>query len=582
MAEKQTPESIPRRITTPFPNLSSMCDPNFVEHAWENDQNLIRGLSSKIPKKNFPGSGYFSQSSKATVNTSKHGVADSTCTYGDPLSSIAKTNRLNHHHHENYITSLQTGYRELLFEDGFNVALEADQKCYDQQLLDSNIVLTNKYKNFKQSNVLDVPELVHEIPQQTMNNDRQLPQPQPEACLPFMRSMDKYSRIDEKSERANFSIFLNSPALPKSNQIPCCGVTIPRSTPGLAVEEDDDLEANARSVPFAKEAKSMKLTLPDYEPEKEWVVPDEQSEAVGFNDNMRLPSSRVGGTSSGLAPNTIMKGKVVEQKFASSSVCSRGASNCPVNTFERRYEDTDLSDGARIWCRMMNWKKLMRRKKQRQAKALRERENLNFTSYVKGYAQPTIKNKTKRRRDKINEKMRALQELIPNCNKVDKASMLDEAIDYLKTLQLQVQVSNKTFNNGILDLGQMMSMGTAGVYMPPMMLPASSMQHINARQLGGYSAMAMGMGMQMGLGCTTATQFPSITSLMPGIMQARFNMLGLPRQVLLMSRSPFASLAATFPPQSVRTSSVSQALAAVPLSTSKDSNPTLQLKTRNA
>lgn len=73
--------------------------------------------------------------------------------------------------------------------------------------------------------------------------------------------------------------------------------------------------------------------------------------------------------------------------------------------------------------------------------------------------------KSQRRRDRINEKMRALQELIPNCNKVrvfslfsiiyalqdidehymvvkvDKASMLDEAIEYLKSLQLQVQVT---------------------------------------------------------------------------------------------------------------------------------------------
>lgn len=79
-----------------------------------------------------------------------------------------------------------------------------------------------------------------------------------------------------------------------------------------------------------------------------------------------------------------------------------------------------------------------------------------------------------RRRSRINEKMRALQNLIPNSNKVppnksllallnflahcvlflssllwtccafdqtDKASMLDEAIEYLKQLQLQVQVS---------------------------------------------------------------------------------------------------------------------------------------------
>ncbi|PKU81091.1 transcription factor PHYTOCHROME INTERACTING FACTOR-LIKE 13 isoform X1 [Dendrobium catenatum] len=46
----------------------------------------------------------------------------------------------------------------------------------------------------------------------------------------------------------------------------------------------------------------------------------------------------------------------------------------------------------------------------------------------------------RRRRDRINEKMRALQELIPHCNKSDKASMLDEAIEYLKSLQLQVQI----------------------------------------------------------------------------------------------------------------------------------------------
>lgn len=87
----------------------------------------------------------------------------------------------------------------------------------------------------------------------------------------------------------------------------------------------------------------------------------------------------------------------------------------------------------------------------------------------------------RRRRDRINEKMRALQELIPNCNKVDKASMLDEAIEYLKTLQLQVQ---------------MMSMG-AGLYMPPMMIPAG-MPHMHAPHMAPFSP--IGVGMQMGLG----------------------------------------------------------------------------------
>ncbi|KAL5858969.1 hypothetical protein ACOSQ4_000265 [Xanthoceras sorbifolium] len=76
----------------------------------------------------------------------------------------------------------------------------------------------------------------------------------------------------------------------------------------------------------------------------------------------------------------------------------------------------------------------------------------------------------RRRRDRINEKMKALQELIPHCNKTDKASMLDEAIEYLKSLQLQLQVS------------QVMWMGSG---MAPMMFPG--VQHYMSR-------MGMGMG----------------------------------------------------------------------------------------
>ncbi|GFS39002.1 LJRHL1-like 1 [Actinidia rufa] len=44
------------------------------------------------------------------------------------------------------------------------------------------------------------------------------------------------------------------------------------------------------------------------------------------------------------------------------------------------------------------------------------------------------------RREKIAERMKALQELVPNGNKTDKASMLDEIIEYVKFLQLQVKV----------------------------------------------------------------------------------------------------------------------------------------------
>ncbi|KAG8067107.1 hypothetical protein GUJ93_ZPchr0005g15459 [Zizania palustris] len=106
----------------------------------------------------------------------------------------------------------------------------------------------------------------------------------------------------------------------------------------------------------------------------------------------------------------------------------------------------------------------------------------------------------RRRRDRINEKMRALQELIPNCNKIDKASMLEEAIEYLKTLQLQVQ---------------MMSMGT-GLCVPPMLLPAAAaLQHLQMQQMAPMAAHfshlgAMGLGFGMAAGAFDMVPIPRL------------------------------------------------------------------------
>ncbi|RWW66590.1 hypothetical protein BHE74_00026033 [Ensete ventricosum] len=44
------------------------------------------------------------------------------------------------------------------------------------------------------------------------------------------------------------------------------------------------------------------------------------------------------------------------------------------------------------------------------------------------------------RRERIAERIRALQELVPNTNKTDRAAMLDEILDYVKFLRLQVKV----------------------------------------------------------------------------------------------------------------------------------------------
>ncbi|XP_027333885.1 transcription factor UNE10-like isoform X2 [Abrus precatorius] len=83
----------------------------------------------------------------------------------------------------------------------------------------------------------------------------------------------------------------------------------------------------------------------------------------------------------------------------------------------------------------------------------------------------------RKRRDRINQKMKALQRLVPNASKTDKASMLDEVINYLKQLQAQIQMMNMTS-------------------MPQMMVPLAMQQQL---QMSMLARMGAGLGMGMGM-----------------------------------------------------------------------------------
>ncbi|KAI4302805.1 hypothetical protein MLD38_038508 [Melastoma candidum] len=78
----------------------------------------------------------------------------------------------------------------------------------------------------------------------------------------------------------------------------------------------------------------------------------------------------------------------------------------------------------------------------------------------------------RKRRDKINQRMKTLQKLVPNSSKTDKASVLDEVIDYLKHLQAQVQLMSRTS-------------------MMPMILPLALQQ----LQLSMMAAQGLGLGL---------------------------------------------------------------------------------------
>ncbi|KAK4786597.1 hypothetical protein SAY86_010430 [Trapa natans] len=142
--------------------------------------------------------------------------------------------------------------------------------------------------------------------------------------------------------------------------------------------------------------------------------------------------------------------KTLEPVGGSSSVCSGndvgGACDDMKHIFKRKYHETD-SEG----CSEDVEEESVSAKRQAAGPDIPRR-----TRAAEVHSQSE-----RRRRDRINEKMRTLKELIPNCNKVDKASMLDEVIEYIKTLKLQLQ---------------MVTMG-AGTCMMPTIL-STVMQHV--------------------------------------------------------------------------------------------------------
>ncbi|XP_066393294.1 transcription factor PHYTOCHROME INTERACTING FACTOR-LIKE 13-like isoform X5 [Miscanthus floridulus] len=147
----------------------------------------------------------------------------------------------------------------------------------------------------------------------------------------------------------------------------------------------------------------------------------------------------------------------------------------------------------------------------------------------------------RRRRDRINEKMRALQELVPHCNKTDKASILDEAIEYLKSLQMQVQIMWMTTGMApmmIPGAHQLMPLMTMGLNSARMLPPA--VQFLSQMQRLPPPFMNNPLPNQMPQILPPPTNAPSVTD------QAQSNRMALPRNPFL---HPNDNDALTTPPQ---------------------------------
>ncbi|KAL2935378.1 Transcription factor PIF7 [Bienertia sinuspersici] len=128
---------------------------------------------------------------------------------------------------------------------------------------------------------------------------------------------------------------------------------------------------------------------------------------------------------------------------------------------------------------------------QEEERETKEETGRSYTTR-KGRAAAVHNQSERRRRDRINQKMKALQKLVPNASKTDKASMLDEVIEYLKQLQAQVQ------------------MMTNARFMPQLMMPLGMQQHLHQMSL--LARVGMGAGLGMGIGMLDTANMGTTTT----------------------------------------------------------------------
>ncbi|KAK3193339.1 hypothetical protein Dsin_024649 [Dipteronia sinensis] len=74
----------------------------------------------------------------------------------------------------------------------------------------------------------------------------------------------------------------------------------------------------------------------------------------------------------------------------------------------------------------------------KKAKALNEKKKKKLEKRIRAAKIHNLSEK--KRRVKISTKMNTLKEMIPNCNKTDRASILDNAVNYVQFMKLQIEL----------------------------------------------------------------------------------------------------------------------------------------------
>ncbi|KAK7259097.1 hypothetical protein RIF29_24693 [Crotalaria pallida] len=363
---------------------------------------------------------------------------------------------------------------ELVMENGQIIAQGGSSSNRDA-ILRSKTLCSNSHRSndqddfrFSQNNESSSNKLEQEFAKESTNNSHLLSTyPSHESLLPSSKKLKYFGKCDQRPAKVvnNFSnfaipkVFIKS-TQPKRNNASLTKlgeIEAAKGSKGLEGFQDQhtSLNANKSNNPVVSlVARSDEESAPL----------DEKSEAVDHNNaSLRAKGKAVDHNNASLRA----KGKAVghgsnlcNEPLLPSSVCSLEASNNPNFCITKHEEEEEDSDESTYF-----------------SDNDEEAEDAEETVVTETPARESLKRSRngvihhlheKKRRDIMNKKMRTLKELIPNCNKVDKTSLLDDAIDYLKILKLQLQI---------------MSMGS-GFCMPHHQLMGAGMGFITPSTVG--------------------------------------------------------------------------------------------------
>ncbi|KAF5207872.1 Transcription factor like [Thalictrum thalictroides] len=583
MAKEKLESLTHQRMTNSFKDLASVDRPDsdFSELVWENGQILMQGQSNKARKSsvNTNTTQRKEEENATPTNTKKahSGLNDFSAGQSSRTMGFGQDDELVHWLNYPIDEYSSEFFSEFSHQNTFsekNTVVPVVKNMSNNQLIRNSQGGANPeqgnlskfsrgsldHTRVRDTQLCSVPQLqqLQRVPDSTgcNTNDDELAHSTGSLNLKIQQQKPEVTQPNSNTGFTNFSHFLKPATFVKSSRQ--SANTAPTSSP-MSIDrlrsndKESVVSGNNRiqstvidsangSKSFTGHESKFNSSTPKGEvkppigekPPKviEQSVANCQEDAFGKS---KFPEPTLGQTSSFAASMTNNE-KCFEPVVDSSSVCSgtsaMGASYDLKHQLKRKTRDTEDSD---YLSEDIEEESVGARKPTRAG-----------TSTKRSRAAEVHNLSERKRRDRINEKMRALQELIPNCNKVDKASMLDEAIEYLKTLQLQLQI---------------MSMGT-GLFMPPMMLP-NGIQHVNTPNLPPFSpmnvagmGMGMGMGMGFGMGMVDMTggssgcpliqvppmygaQFPY--SNLPMMAGANLQMFGPPGQGISMSipRAPF-------------------------------------------